>query len=135
MKALEPEEIIRRLAANPDKTTLEIWEQLRPWRNHASPKEVLAWRDLLAELRPPRHRHPPMTFSDVHGRIVPNKRRRGRPPGTTIIRSPEAVRAACRDVEAGGLRASQERVAEQLGVGVTTLKAYLTEHRMSWPPG
>jgi hypothetical protein len=49
---LGPEDVIRHLAANPDKTEAEIWEAIRPARNFASPEEVRAWRDLLTELRP-----------------------------------------------------------------------------------
>ena len=66
---------------------------------------------------------------------IPSKRRRGRPRGSTWIRSPEAVRAAYRDAQADPtVRPTQEEVAHRLGRGVTTLKEYMTRKGMSWPP-
>ena len=49
---LGPEDTIRHLATNPDKTEAEIWEAIRPARNFASPEEVRAWRALIDSLRP-----------------------------------------------------------------------------------
>jgi hypothetical protein len=68
------------------------------------------------------------------GERIPRKRRRGRPPDLGNIRSPEAVRDAYRVALAEGWP-TQERVAERLAVSVTALKAYLTRHGMTWPPG
>jgi hypothetical protein len=49
---LGPEDTIRHLAANPDKSEAEIWQASRPSRNFSSPEEVRQLRALLDSLRP-----------------------------------------------------------------------------------
>ncbi len=60
-------------------------------------------------------------------------RRTGRPPGITAIQDPLAVAKAVARIRAEGLYATQEEVADRLGVDVRTLQRYLAARDIPWP--
>ena len=60
-------------------------------------------------------------------------RRTGRPPGITSITSPLALTQAVAEICALGLYATQEEVADRLGVDVRTLQRYIAARDIPWP--